>query len=171
MSEKLIKARADKLAALIARYAAEAEAVHGEIDKADGDIWDLLAYKAALELWGGNFNGGILYFKNEDHDFRYAQWETKIPKNNVEYQAAIYCLAATGEPIQKYISRGGISFPALFEEADKWGSGERALIHLAAHLFNGSGKMGIAEIFSPLDEENRKVAIKALELRYHIKEG
>ena len=34
------------------QYVEEAEAVHGEIDKDDADVWDLFAHKAALELWG-----------------------------------------------------------------------------------------------------------------------
>lgn len=47
-----IQARAEALTETIERYVKEAEAVHGEIDREDGDLWDLLAYKAALELWG-----------------------------------------------------------------------------------------------------------------------
>ena len=47
-----IQVRAQALAERMRQYVEEAEAIHGEIDKDDADIWDLFAHKAALELWG-----------------------------------------------------------------------------------------------------------------------
>lgn len=52
MKKDPIRVRAEALAETMERYVREAEAVHGEIDTDDLDVWDLLAYKAALELWG-----------------------------------------------------------------------------------------------------------------------
>lgn len=111
-----------------------------------------------------------MYFKDDHHEFMFEQLGVKIRKEqgeSKEYRAALYCLAATGKPVQGHIDSNGISFDKLLKEATKWSSAERALTRLAVDLFNGSGKATVSEVFSPLDEDNFKVAIEALHIRYN----
>ena len=84
-----------------------------------------------------------------------------------EYSAAIYVLSAIGKEVSKYVLSGEIKFPALFKAAEVWSSGEKALLRLAATLFNaGTWPVAVDDVFYHLDGENQLVAVRGLAIRY-----
>jgi len=82
--------------------------------------------------------------------------------------ASLYVLAAIEkEGLPKYVSEGSIDFASLLETSGSWSSGEKALVKLAANLFNGlAWPVSIDEVFSAPDADNFRVAVEALALRY-----
>lgn len=109
-----------------------------------------------------------MYFKNDVHKNRFLVLKAKAEQgNDCEYSSALYVLAALGKPVEKHIQPGAIKFPQLKKASRAWSSSEKALIKLAATLFNySSWPAKIGDIFYHLDEENTKVALQALEIRY-----
>jgi hypothetical protein len=110
------------------------------------------------------------FFKDKEHRNAFVNIQKKVGwKNDAEYSAAIYTLAAIGKNIPQMddIFADGIDFSALFKTAEVWCSGERALLKLAAELFSaGTWPATIQEIFIHLDVENTQVAFQALKIRY-----
>lgn len=110
-------------------------------------------------------------FKNDWHEelfnslvFKVGAWARK----DREYCAALYALAATEkENILKYADPDGIEFDDLLKAAAPWSSGEKALVSLAAALFNYSAwSATINDVFYNLDGANVDAALEALRLRY-----
>ncbi|MDD3057137.1 MAG: hypothetical protein PHO72_02400 [Sphaerochaeta sp.] len=108
------------------------------------------------------------YFKNNDHRDQFLILKAKAGQgNDCEYCSAIYVLAALGKSVEKHVQLGGIKFLALFKDAEVWSSSEKALVKLAAALFNADAwPVTIEDVFYSLDEENIRVALQALEIRY-----
>ena len=109
-----------------------------------------------------------MYFKSDDHKKLFLALKQKAGQgDDCEYTAALYVLSTLGKPILKYIQPDGIEFSSLFNDSIAWSSSERALIKLAAALFNAARSPAyIDEVFYSLDEENTRVALQGLELRY-----
>ena len=84
----------------------------------------------------------------------------------------LYVLAAVGKKqISQYIDEDGIHFPDLIEVAAPWSTSEKGMIHLAWELFNGGpseNKWGIHNIFGRLGDPWCRVALEAIQMRYHI---
>jgi hypothetical protein len=57
-----------------------------------------------------------------------------------------------------------IEFEKLKQVSRAWSSSEKALLKLAATLFNEQAK--VRDVFHHLDEDNCRVALQALEIRY-----
>lgn len=112
-----------------------------------------------------------MYFKNDEHrDLFLALRQRAGQGNDCEYTAALYVLSALGKPIERFVQPGAIKFPQLKKASRAWSSSEKAMIKLAATLFNySSWPAKIGDIFYHLDKENTKVALQALEIRYLIK--
>ena len=110
------------------------------------------------------------YFKNNDHRDQFLALKQKAGQGkDCEYDSALYVLAALEKHVEEYVSKGGgIKFPQLFEDAEVWSSSERALLRLAGVLFGfGAGvSVTVEDVFWHLDEENCRVALQALEIRY-----
>lgn len=109
-----------------------------------------------------------MYFKDDKHKELFLALKQKAGQgNDCEYTAALYVLSALGKPIEKYVQPGAIEFKKLKQVSRAWSSSERALIKLAATLFNAARSPAyIDEVFYSLDEENTRVALQGLELRY-----
>lgn len=76
-------------------------------------------------------------------------------------------LIATGKKLDEFILNKGINMKGIINTSLKWSSREKALVKLAAIFFNNSTwEFKINEIFPCLDEENFKVAIQALYVRF-----
>jgi hypothetical protein len=110
-----------------------------------------------------------MYYKSNEHKELFLSLKEKAGQGkDCEYDSALYVLAALEKHVEEYVSKGGgIKFPQLFEDAEVWSSSERALLRLAGVLF-GAGVVSVTveDVFWHLDEENCRVALQALEIRY-----
>lgn len=109
-----------------------------------------------------------MYFKSDEHKKLFLALKDKAGQgDDCEYTAALYVLAALGKPIEKYVQPGAIEFKKLKQVSRAWSSSEKALIKLAATLFNSSvWSVKVSDVFRHLDEENTRVALQGLEIRY-----
>jgi hypothetical protein len=108
-----------------------------------------------------------MYFKDKAHQKAYETLIKAEQVNDIKYCSAVYALAAIGEHTKQYIRQGEIDFPALFETAEVWSPSEKALLKLAASLFNASiYPVKVDDVFRNLDKENFQAAIQAIKIRY-----
>ncbi|KKM13039.1 hypothetical protein SY88_00265 [Clostridiales bacterium PH28_bin88] len=110
-----------------------------------------------------------MWFKDTEHQNSYAELRERagVASSDREYRAALYVLAALNKPVEGYVFQRRIAFDALLKAARPWSSGEKALIRLAATLFNGHAwKAKVHDVFYILDPSNCQVALEALRIRY-----
>jgi len=110
-----------------------------------------------------------MYYKNDEHRDLFLTLKQKAGQgDDCEYISALYVLAALGKQVATYVQSDDIDFKDLLTDIVQVGSSsERALARLAASLFNTSTwPISIGYVFRYLDEENTKVALQALEIRY-----
>ena len=113
------------------------------------------------------------YYTSEAHKARFLATMHEIHKIDAgrldsEYATAVYVLtssAGTWEKARPYVSGGGILFEDLLTEVD-WSSGYRALIKLAANLFNENNPANPVDLML-LDDQNFAVAMTAFQIRRH----
>jgi len=109
-----------------------------------------------------------MWFKSDEHEKSFIEL-MKLGRVSRDrgYQAALYALAATGKNVREYVSPGEIHFDELLGDAAPWSSGEKALVKLAATLFNSAAwPVTVQDIFYSLDKDNLRVAVEALMVRY-----
>lgn len=63
------------------------------------------------------------------------------------------------------MKNGSIKTVALKRAAAQWSQSEKFMIYLALHLYNDSNKVNLSDM-DYLDENNRKIAIEAITLRF-----
>ena len=86
-----------------------------------------------------------------------------------EFQAAIYVLTAIPKDIKDYIEPRKIYFSRLMKECKLWSSSEKALVRLAATLYNDSAwPVRVGDVFFHLDQTNTRVALEGLRIRYQF---
>jgi hypothetical protein len=109
-----------------------------------------------------------MYFRDDRHrDIFLALRQKAGVGKDCEYDSALYVLSALGKPIEKYVQPGAIEFKKLKQVSRAWSSSEKALLKLAATLFNDSTwQAKVGDVFHHLDEDNCRVALQALEIRY-----
>lgn len=109
-----------------------------------------------------------MFFTNDRHAQSFKTlWALSQEKSDQEFLAALYLLAAVDKNLEQYIKPSGIRFEALKAESRAWSSGEKALLELAATVFNGTvWPANVDDVFGSLDAENFEVALEALGLRY-----
>jgi len=108
-----------------------------------------------------------MYFKNADHKNLFSEYQAQAGTgSNREYGSALYLLAATGKPLGKYIRNWSIDIRGITTASRGWSSGEKALVKLAVNIFCDSGKANVNEIFKRLDNDNLKVGLEGLAIRY-----
>jgi hypothetical protein len=112
-----------------------------------------------------------LWFKNDRHRQLFVDLNDKMdhPKG-MDSLACIYVLSAIGkDSVRKYIVESDrIAFDELLGVASPWSSSEKALLKLAAHLFNSIWPANIDEVFYNLDYNNKRIALKAIQMRYNV---
>ncbi len=88
--------------------------------------------------------------------------------NEPEYMAALYLLSAPvlASRVEGHVEYRQIRFSKLAGVAEPWGGGEKALVKLAAALFNSCWRADLNEVFGALDSHNRELALVALRIRY-----
>jgi hypothetical protein len=110
-----------------------------------------------------------MHFASEDHADTYEALASMAQVGrDREFQAALYVLAAIRyKHLRQYVEPGGIRITALMEDSKPWSTSEKALVRLAATLFNsGAWPVPVGDIFYSLDETNTGVALEALSIRY-----
>ncbi len=112
----------------------------------------------------------MIGFCSADHKVRFGKLVQKVGAkySEAEYMAALYLL---GTPlfvhkVEEYVEYRQIRFSKLVCVAESWGSGEKALVRLAAALFNSCWKADLNEVFGALDAQNIELALMALRIRY-----
>lgn len=111
-----------------------------------------------------------MHFVSEAHQERYETLSAQVQAgNDREFQSALYVLAAVGKNMQPFVSPGTIHFSKLMKAIKPWSSGEKALVKLAATLYNDTAwPVKIGDVFFSLDSANTKVALEGLRLRYQF---
>lgn len=111
----------------------------------------------------------MTWFKDETHKTRFnAMWRKAArPSDDLEWRSALYVLASIEkEGLSDCIQDGYIDFDALYQLSDGWSTSEKALVMLAYDLYNGKGGITVHQLFRDLDEDNARVALEGLRLRY-----
>lgn len=108
-------------------------------------------------------------FKDIHHQQKYQALLSKAKGgSSTEYSAALYLLSALDhKDISDYVASYEINFPSLLRVSRPWSTGEKALVKLASVVFNDTSfKANLGDVFRSLDEENTRVALEALRIRY-----
>lgn len=107
-----------------------------------------------------------------DYEHMQLYWEfmakAKAKESQFEWAAALFLLSSPllAKRCAKYIKPRSICFTELMEAAKPWSSSEKALVKLAAALFNSSWKADINDIFWSLDLDNTDLALEAIKFRF-----
>ena len=109
-----------------------------------------------------------MHFVSEDHRERYqALMAETFAGNDREFQAALYVMTAVDKDFSQFVEFRTVDFPSIMKASRRWSSGEKALIKLAACLFNDTAwPVKIGDVFFHLDYENTRVALEGLRIRY-----
>jgi hypothetical protein len=122
-----------------------------------------------LAMTASAYRGGnIVYFADLDHKRSYSQLSKMLTTDDKRLVAAVYALSAMGkdERIGQYIHGHWIDLEGLLEEGIKWSSGEKALLALAANIYDSDCSANVHDVFSSLDDTNTKIALETLKIRY-----
>lgn len=115
-----------------------------------------------------------IFFKSQGHRERLTLAIERLGKVESNGQAdpwycsALYILSAdlaTWTDVQPYISRRGIRFDDILANIH-FSSGYVTMIEVAANLFRDNGSIDLSR-FTNLDENNFKLVIDAIRLRYY----
>lgn len=96
--------------------------------------------------------------------------KAKAGDSEKNWRATLFLLSSPllARRCAKYVERQKILFPRLMEESRPWSSGEKALVKLAAALFNNSWKIDVNDIFWSLDDDNTALALEAIKIRFRM---
>lgn len=132
-----------------------------------GDIPSELAREWIDEYVSRDTSG--LQFKDTGHRERFEMWAWPDPDRYSV--AALFVLSAIGkeEPLGKCIKPRlrSIDFERIKETGQNWSNGEKAMVNLAACLFNGHiHDTPLDAALSPLDQEHMAIALQGIRIRY-----
>lgn len=120
-----------------------------------------------------------MLFQNDEHAEKYRSFSSKF--QNVirrefvkdiatkDVAAALYLLSSpllAGKGMAEYVWPGQIRFSELIKKIGPWSGSEKAMVRLAAALYNSSWKIDINDVFWSLDEGNTEIALEALRIRW-----
>jgi hypothetical protein len=115
-----------------------------------------------------------VYFINKFHKGNYLRLIKKAGKNYSDITAAAYVLASIGTLgnsegpyaiIEKYFLPTGIDFETLSQTLSG-DSIDRALLKVAANLYNSENYANLNDVFSPLGDEYQAVIYQALLVKF-----
>lgn len=112
----------------------------------------------------------MYFFKNNQHARSFAAlWALSQKNKDREFLSALYVLGAIDKNLEPYVSPKGINFEALKAQSQSWSSGEKALLKLAAAVFNSAlSPTTVDDVFYSLDSRNFQVAVEGLKMRYVV---
>lgn len=114
-----------------------------------------------------------MVFQDTDHEQNFGLFveKTECGYGEPDYMAALFLLSTPllARRTMNHVKRRAIEFPKLLELIKPWSSSEKALVRLAASLFNGSYKADVNDTFWNLDAANINLVLKALEIRFGSK--
>jgi hypothetical protein len=110
----------------------------------------------------------MMYFADLGHKRSYNQLSERLTEDDKRLVATVYALSAIGknEKISQYIHGHWIDPEGLLGEGSKWSTGEKALLALATNIYDSNCPANVHDVFYCLDENNTKVALETLKLRY-----
>ncbi len=115
-----------------------------------------------------------VYFINKYHKSNYLRLLKIIEPGKLDVSFSSYILASIGildksegaiNAIEKYYLPTGIDFNAMLETLSP-NAADRALIKLAANLYDSNNYANVNDVFSPLDDIYQAVAYQALLLKF-----
>ena len=111
-------------------------------------------------------------FADSDHEKRYQEFVAICQPNHGEkdFAAAIFLLSSPllsrkGDAA-KHVKTGQIQFSQLMKKIGPWSGSEKAMVKLAAAMYNSVWKVDVNEAFRRLDDGNVKLALEALRIRW-----
>jgi len=109
-----------------------------------------------------------MYFADLGNKRSYNQLSERLTEDDKRLVATVYALSAIGknEKISQYIHGHWIDPEGLLGEGSKWSTGEKALLALATNIYDSNCPANVHDVFYCLDENNTKVALETLKLRY-----
>lgn len=115
-------------------------------------------------------------YLNKEHErrFQYLIEEDQTCISDKERQSLFYLLAGNRDLYEKrrfvYDNQGHCIIPSLRQGGKRvdFSSGAKALVSLGFNLYNGRNQKdaSVCDIFGRLDEENRKLAWNAIQIRF-----
>ena len=117
-------------------------------------------------------------FLNEEHENKYNRLKNKCNCNHSEVNALMYIIAGNEVLYNKsnciynfdenmlninFNSEGEPDLSGLYLS-----SSARALLNLGIQMYNGSSSQNVFETFCYLDEDNSKLAINCIKMRFNI---
>lgn len=110
-------------------------------------------------------------FTDIDHQERYRELlkKAQVKESEADWRAALFLLSSpllAGKGAARYVQPRKIELSDLMKAAGPWSSSEKALLRLAAALFNSSWKADINDVFWSLDHDNVNLALEALKIRF-----
>lgn len=111
-----------------------------------------------------------MQFVSDIHRHKYSELAIRAQAgDDREFQAAIYVIAALPKDVKDYIEPRKIYFSRLMKDCKSWSSSEKAMVRLAATLYNDSAwPVRVGDVFFHLDQTNTRVALEGLRLRYQF---
>lgn len=115
----------------------------------------------------------MVFFKDETHKQETKSILDELGKlrlfDDIEYGTFAYVVGATGKfkQLKKVFDYDGISIGELYELMDVFSTSEKGMIRFAVQCFSNSmDDITIGEVMRPLDSENKKVIMQAIDMRY-----
>lgn len=115
-----------------------------------------------------------VYFINKYHKSNYLRLLEIVGSDNKECSPSSYILASIGimeenegalATIERYYFPDRVDFEALLKDLGS-NAGNRALIKLAANLYDSANYANISDVFTALDDIYQAVAYQALLLKF-----
>ncbi|MDK2882737.1 MAG: hypothetical protein PWP58_1073 [Bacillota bacterium] len=118
-----------------------------------------------------------MWFRDQKHEMSYKNLVAKHCANEQSsgYLSALYILAALNkngllETVD--VPECGLNFDLLLDAALSWSAGERALLRIAATLYNPyMWPTAIDDVFRHLNQTDFETALQALRLKYGRESG
>ena len=111
-------------------------------------------------------------FTDSDHEQRYREMAAicQFQPGEKDFAAAIFLLSspllAYKVNASKHMIPGEIRFAGLMKKIGPWSGSEKAMVKLAAAMYNSVWKVDVNEAFWRLDGGNTELALEALRIRF-----
>ena len=111
-------------------------------------------------------------FADSGHEKRYQELAAicQFTAGEKDFAAALFLLSshllAWKGDVAKHVRPGSIIFSKLMKKIGPWSGSEKAMVKLAAALYNSNWKVDVNDVFWSLDANNAELALEALRIRF-----